>query len=438
MSGGKATRVGLLVALAAFGWVKAARAEVVLVETPGGLVFYTEGRVGGFFEAVTGQTMPTGYDQNGNLLHTIGDGGIPIGGLNPTLPMGAYGQGTLNTSRVRSGFMSNVLAFGLRRKITPNTTVRGYFSIWADIETENERAYYPLNPDVREGYLKVEGPGGGLLAGRSLTLFSRGATEIDFLYGHRYGVGNPAGFSTQGPSGGFVGFGVLAATFTSGIVYNTPSLAGLVLTVGYFDPARFVGLYYERTQWGRVEAELTYDHELGNLGRIHLFANGAYQKVYANDSSRSADIWGGGAGGRLELSIFRLGVATHYGQGLGFAYALDGSNANLEVDHTQELRKFDGLYAQTMVVIHQVDVSLGAGITRVHEVPADVDPQWFLMNGSPPISVLKQRVGVAAAVVYHVTDYLHLDVDYFRATMDWWLGERQVVNTYNAGATFTW
>ena len=439
MSGTKPTRIGLLVALAALGWAKAASAELVLFEGPGGLVFYTEGRVGAFFEAVTGQTLPTNYDQNGNPTHGIGDGGIPIGGVNPMVgTMGGNVQGTVNTSRVRSGFMSNVLAFGLRRKLTERTTVRGYFSIWADIETENERAYYPLVPDVREGYLKVEGPGGWLLAGRSLTLFSRGATEIDFLYGHRYGVGNPAGFSTQGPSGGFVGFGVLAATFTAGLVYNTPSLAGLMLTVGYYDPARFVGLYYERTEWGRVEAELTYDHALGDLGQIHLFANGAYQKVYANDSSRSAEIWGGGIGGRLELSIFRLGVAAHSGQGLGFAYALDGSNANLEVDHTQELRKFDGLYAQTMVVIRRVDVSLGAGITRVHEVPADVDPQYFLPNGSPPLSVLKQRVGVAGAVVYHFTDYLHLDVDYFRASMEWWLGEKQVVNTYNAGMTYTW
>ena len=334
--------------------------------------------------------------------------------------------------------MSNVLGFGLRRNLTERTTVRGYFSIWADVETENERAYYPLVPDVREGYVKVEGPGGGFLAGRSLTLFSRGATEIDFLYGHRYGVGNPAGFSTQGPSGGFVGFGVLAATFTAGLVYNTPSLGGLVLTVGYYDPARFVGLYYERTEWGRVEAELTYDHALGNLGKIHLFANGAYQTVYANDTARSADVYGGGLGLRLELSILRLGVAAHSGYGLGFAYALDGSNANLEVDHTQELRKFDGFYAQTMVVIHRVDVSLGAGVTRVHEVPGDVDPQYFLANGSPPLSVLKQRVGIAGAVVYHIADDLHLDVDYFRASMEWWLGEKQVVNTYNAGLTFTW
>ena len=427
-----------LVVVAALAWAGRAEAEVVLAKSDSGFEFYTEGRVGGFFEAVTGQTLPTGYDQQGNLLHTVGDGGIDIAGVFPSLPMQAYGQGTLNVSRVRSGFLSNVLAFGLRRKLTETTTVRGYVSIWADIETENERSYYPVNPDVREGYVRVDGPGGSLLVGRSLTLFSRGATEIDFLYGHRYGVGNPSGFETQGPSGGFVGYGVLAATFAAGIVYSTPSLGGFVATVGYFDPAAFVGLYWNRTQWGRPEAELSFDHTLGSLGKIRLFANGAYQRVYDVGSTRSDSVWGGGAGGRLELSVFRLGVAGHYGQGLGFDYAFDGSNAIVELQNSQALRKFDGMYVQTMVVLGKVDVSAGAGVTRVHEVTADVDPKYFGANGQPMVSVLKQRIGLAAGVVYHIAENLHFDVDYFRASAEWWLGEKQVVNTYNSGLTLTW
>jgi hypothetical protein len=269
-----------------------------------------------------------------------------------------------------------------------------------------------------------------------LTLFSRGATQIDFLYGHRYGVGNPAGFDSQGPAGGFVGYGVIASTFEAGIVYATPSFHGLMLTAGYFDPSRFVGLFWDRTELGRPEAEATYDHALGHLGLVHLFANGAFQKVYATGSARSDNVWGVGWGGRLELSIFRLGVAGHYGQGLGFDYALSGSNAVVELANTQALRKFDGYYVQTMVVLGHVDVSAGAGVTRVHEVLADVTPDPN--TGMIAMSVLKQRVGVAGAVVYHLADNLHLDIDYFRADAAWWLGESQVVNTINAGITLTW
>ena len=192
---------GLLLLAGALCWGKSAAAEVVLLKTDGGFEFFTEGRLGGFFEAVQGQTLPTRFDQNGNLTHTIGDGGIDVGGLYTNLPMGAVGQGTVLASRVRSGFLGNILAFGLRRKLTDTVTVTGYISIWANIEDENQRAFVPAFPDAREGFVRVTGPAGSLLVGRTLTLFSRGATEIDFLYGHRYGVGNPAGFTTQGPCG---------------------------------------------------------------------------------------------------------------------------------------------------------------------------------------------------------------------------------------------
>ena len=110
----------------------------------------------------------------------------------------------MKASRVRERVSGNILAFGLRRKLTENTRVRGYISVWADIENENDRAYVPAVPTC-EKVLRIEGPAGSLLVGRSLTLFSRGAMEIDFLYGHRYGVGNPAGFDAQGPSAGSSG-----------------------------------------------------------------------------------------------------------------------------------------------------------------------------------------------------------------------------------------
>ncbi len=428
---------GLLLLAGALCWARSAAAEVVLLKTDGGFEFFTEGRLGGFFEAVQGQTLPTQYDQNGNLTHAIGDGGLNIGGPYTTLPMGASGQGNVVASRVRTGFLGNILAFGLRRKLTETVTVRGYISLWANIEDENQRAFVPVLPDMREGFVQVIGPAGSLLVGRALTLFSRGATDIDFLYGHRYGVGNPVGFTGQGPAGGFVGYGLLAATFNAGIVYTTPSFHGLMLTAGYYDPSEFPGQYWERTKWGRGEAELTFDQPLGSLGRIHLFANGAFQKVYAAQGDRSSSVWGGGVGGRLELSIVRLGIAAHYGQGLGFAYAFDNVDAVVEKDVTQQFRKFDGLYVQSMVVLGRFDLSAGAGITRVHEVPGDV-LDINAATGTQMVSVLKQRVGLAGGVVYHFSDYLHFDIDYFRASAEWWLGETQVVNTFNSGLTLTW
>jgi Gram-negative porin len=427
--------VGLILAVSTLVGARTAFAEVVLGKTDSGLEFLTEGRLGGFFEALSGQTLPTGSDQNGNLLHGIGDGGLSIPGVNPALPMGSIGQGTIEGSRVRSGFLGNIIAFAVRTKIGNNIRVDGYFSIWADIESENERKFEAIYPDIREGYVRVQGPFGSVLVGRSTTLFSRGATEIDFLYGHRYGVGNPAGFVTQGPSGGQVGYGLLANGFGAGIVYATPSFHGLVLTAGYYDPNRFVGYFWDRTVWGRGESEATFDAPLGNIGKVHLFLNGAYQKIYLLNSNQSTSVWGFGAGGRVELSIFRLGIAAHSGQGLGLNYAFDGSNAILNLN-TLQLRKFDGLYAQMQVVLGSFDLGAGAGITRVHEVPGDVVPDP--MTGMVDQSVLKDQVGINASIVYHFSEALHFDIDYFRASAQWWLGESQVVNTINSGLILTW
>src|SRR5207253_3099948 len=157
---------------------------------------------------------------------------------------GSATQGTIEGSRVRSGFVGNVLAFGVRHDVTAYTKATAYIATWHEIETEARRKYREDFPDVREGYLRLDGPWGSLLVGRALTLFSRGATEIDFLYGHRYGVGNPAGFDANGPSGGHVGYGVIANGFGAGIMYATPSFHGLMLTAGFYDPNRFVGLYW--------------------------------------------------------------------------------------------------------------------------------------------------------------------------------------------------
>jgi hypothetical protein len=64
-----------------------------------------------------------------------------------------------------------------------------------------------------------------------------------------------------------------------------------------------------------------------------------------------------------------------------------------------------------------------------------VDPTSGLVNEN----VLKDQLGINASVVYHFSEFLHFDVDYFRASAEWWLlGQRQVVNTYNAGLTLTW
>jgi len=307
----------LLSALALCSWPRLARAEVTLAKLPGDWELYASGRMSGFAEVIEGYGVPQPLDPN----HALAQEGIPFDADSSDGTSNKSGHGL--AFRVRSGFVPNVLSVGVRRQVTPNTLVSGKISIWSTIESQGQRTYQKNLPDVREGYVRVEGPYGALLVGRALSLFGRGATEIDFLYGHGYGVGAPQGFNDQGPTAGHIGFGVLANIFAAGVVYSTPSFAGLQLNLGYYDPAVLVGQRYARAKLGRPEAELTYDLAFAGSGRIHAFLEGAFQKLYdTNGSNDTKNVYGAQAGIRGELGAFHLGVAAFTGTGLGQSICL--------------------------------------------------------------------------------------------------------------------
>jgi len=210
-----------------------ARAEVTLVDTAGWQIF-TTGRIGAFANVLQGDGRPQTYLQQNGMevpVHPVSDGGVQAQSDPVVNAQGQPRVGPLLAMRMRSGFLSNILTLGVRRELTENTKVSGQISLWGTAETEQRRTFYKNLPDMREAYLKVEAPWGSLLVGRALSLYSRGATEIDFLYGHGYALGSPAGFDDHGPSGGHIGYGVIAPVFVSGVQYATPSLGGLQLTV---------------------------------------------------------------------------------------------------------------------------------------------------------------------------------------------------------------
>jgi hypothetical protein len=428
---------------------RSATAEKILAKD-GDWQLYTDGRVGAFLSYVQGDGSPRNVfalDANGMpfQVHDIrGGGGFEAQAERQPL-VGAIAnqvtQGTVQEMRIRSGLIGNTLGVGVRG-LVGNLTFTGYIQIWAFVESQAREKNQPNPADVRQGYAKVEGWWGSVLAGRSRALFSRGATDIDVLYGHRYGVGFPGNIESNGPTVGHIGFGVLGSGFAAGLVYASPRLVGLQLTVGAYDPIQLQGAW-PRTKWVRAESELTFERPIGQIGKIVLFQNGAYQKLYKMDSAENTYAGGIGYGGRLELGPARLGVAGHFGRGLGLNYALEVSDASLDLQGN--LRNFDGYYVQTQLTLEKVerlpatlrkiDVSAGWGITRVFLNPADnvVDG-----NGNIPHSWIKHQMGISAGVVYHATPWLHLDVDGFRAEAEWFLGEKQVLWVANSGMTFTW
>lgn len=405
-----------------------AHAEVTLVKPADNWEVYTSGRVGAFAELLQGKGVPIGVEP-----HLATQEGVVITSADSS-------DGTTNTSgdvlayRVRSGFLGNIVSLGVRNQLDETTRVTGQISIWSTIESQGQRTYQKNLPDVREGYVKVEGLFGTVLAGRALSLFGRGATQIDFMYGHGFGVGAPQGFNDLGPSAGHIGFGVLANVFAAGVSYATPSLGGLQLTVGYYDPAVLVGQRYARAKLGRPEAALTYDAHFGQTGAVHVFVEGAFQKLYdTNGSNDTKNVYGAQAGARVEAGPFHIGVSGFTGKGLGLNYFLSQS-ASINNQASNNMRPFDGAYAQAQLVLGKVDLNAGWGITRAHQMTEDLD----LTLGTNQPEYVKQQMGISGVVVYHFSKYFHGSFDYFRAQTDWWYGSKQGVNSFNLGLMATW
>jgi hypothetical protein len=219
------------------------RAEITLVETKDWTVFVT-GRMQAFLNYNEGVGLPKGQvDANGNSVSLLGGGEeSPV-----ALEEGQTADttaGEIRDLRVRTGFVGNVIGFGFKNRLTLDTEITGYTAVTTYIDSTARRKYAPINPDWRESYLKIAGPWGSVVAGRTLVLFSRGATEITYLYGYKYGLGWVGSVSSQGgngPGNGHVGFGILGNGFGAGIAYATPNILGAQLTVGVYDANNIPG-----------------------------------------------------------------------------------------------------------------------------------------------------------------------------------------------------
>lgn len=415
---------------------RSARAEKVIAKGDDWEV-YTDGRVGAFATYSFGDGLPVA-----NKMITMPDGSVVpeviTSGWNIAASQkDANTQSKVDIMRVRSGFIGNLLGFGVRSQPLPNLKASTYVQIWAFIESIGRNKGQANYADVRQGYGKLEGSWGSFLAGRTRTLFSRGATDINVMYAHRWGVGFPNQIDSNGPTQGMVGFGVLGSGFAAGFIYGTPVLAGFQLNVGIFDPASLGAGGLSRTTIARPEAELNFEQPLGTIGKVVLFANGAYQPVQKNgvcpadpNDKGPCDqkVLGVGYGGRLEVGPVHLGVAGHYGTGLGLSYALENSYAT--IDPQGNLRGSDGYYAQAQVVLGPVDVFAGWGITRIFLTDFD--------RTQPQNSNIKYQTGIDGGVVYHLTPALHFDLEYMRADAEWWLGEHQILNNFATGMTVSW
>jgi hypothetical protein len=473
-----------------------AAADVSLVEKDGWEVFLN-GRIQTFANYNEGKGRPvngttlTSTDGNNGSVEVRGGGLENLSEVLPEYQNGvsptAADPGLIREMRIRSGFTGNVIGFGIRRRLSERTDILGYTAVTVGIDSEERRKFNVVSPDWRESFLRVTSFWGSLTAGRTLTLFSRGATEITYLYGYRYGLGFPGSVSNFSQStAGSVGFGVLGNGFGAGLAYATPSLGGLTITVGAYDANQNPrSTFLNRSRWPRGEAEIVFLKNFGATGLVKLFANGAFQRVYDFDGRPlSVDMYGTGFGGRFEMGPVKIGLAGHWGKGVGVTYSLE-PHLSVYFDEAQrralgdatsacgmgvlsacpgvKMRTVDGAYAQTQIAVvpSKLDVRAGFGITRVHQLDEDrVDWKNDDMDANTPTGdddampgvpdsvghiTIRQQWGAGGGLTWHVADNLHFTVEYFRAFFQWYKpvpaapgqpNPSQALNAVNAGLTY--
>jgi hypothetical protein len=397
-----------------------AGAEVTLAEKDG-WTFFADGRINTFVSVGFGdgfpEPTPPPVDAMGNPTrqdYTIlgADAGWSI-----KAPPLEDTSDNYFAMRSRSGFMGTIFGFGLKRKLSDTVTAKGYIGVWTTAEAANRDKLQTMSTDVRVGYVSLDGPWGSFVAGRDLGLFGRISTETDFLYGHNFGLGLPCMDNGGNPTCGHVGTGVIGAGFGSGFAYSTPSLAGLTLKVGLYDPVRILG-GWDKAPYLRPEAQLAFETPLGDAGMVKFAVEGLWQKLTDIRSEPephdvSTDVWGVAGGGRVEIGPARLGLSAWHGKGLGFYTALQNDPVMYDLSvKPGELRTFTGYYGQGALVFGPVQFSLGAGIATVDQLEKD--------KINPALSTYKSQTGLSAGVFYSLSDNVVIGLDYFRLMMRWY------------------
>jgi hypothetical protein len=408
-----------------------ARADIDLV-TSNGWGLSTDGRVNAFLSVMRGAAIP----KNEQNYTGLDDEATP--------------DDKIESTRLRTGFITSVLGFTLKKTLAEGVTAKARVGLWMMASNQRNWSDEP-GTSAREVYFKIDGPWGGFLAGRAMSLFSRGAILLDYDLEHNYGLGHPCvtKYVAWGACG-HAGFGVLFPGFHAGLVYNTPEVGGLQLSGGLFDPTALSEGAYRRTPLPRVEAELTFKVPK----YFRAFAGTIWQRVSRNktvtdpvtmmDTPTTQDVDAKGVSYGLMITAGPVGAgfSGYYGQGLGLYTPLEDNPINI-IAATGELRTQDGYYGAASLTFGETKLAAGIGISRLKRAPEDPPDTGNVITP-------KQQLGFSGGIYQGFYKTVVLAFEFFRSETTWYdRGEpmgadlvivrpRQAVNFFNAGATLYW
>ena len=352
--------------------------------------------------------------------------------------------------------MMSILGFNAHKELSENLKVSARVALWMNTSSSRTKNV-PGLVDPRELYGRLEGPWGSFQGGSDLALFGRGGMLTDAAIAHDYGMGYPC--LIQDASGGACGmaaFGAIFSGFEPGLTYTTPSLAGLALAVGLYDPANIANGDLNRSPLPRIEGEVSFTHEI-----VRVYASGFWQDMEGTISDPGGppgskkdlktEAWGAQAGLMLTLGPVMVGGAGFTGSGLSPITHIDEHQT--AVDSTGTLRKSRGVFGLGGFVIDSIHTKLAGGVGVFHVDKTSNDPEPVSPTGTPQNpQVLKENVGFTAGV-YQTTGPVIFALEYFRAEHTLYpFGQTnpvdpsvvdihypaQAVNFVNAGFTVIW
>jgi len=420
---------------AALTWQAPAWCEVKLAEGDGWRVS-TDGRVNAFISVARGTGIPDAQPE--------------VAGATDKDTKDSNEQ--LRSTRIRNGFLASIVGLTLDKQVLKDLKVTARAALWMN-SSGGRTKNTPGDVDPRELYGKLEGSWGSLLGGSALALFGRGGILVDAEIAHDYGMGYPCSIENAGGGAcGMAAFGAVFPAFEPGFVYSTPTLGGLELAVGIYDPATVANAQLTRAPLPRLEAEAAFSVQKF----VKVFANGFWQKLEGSptDMGKRTDIsataWGGQGGFMLNVGPVMAGGAGFLGQGISPITYLEENEISFDVQGiARKSRGGFGLAAVKLDAIH-LKVAGGAGVFRLDKSPHDAAPVTPSGPGNPRL--LKQNFGITAGV-YQTTGPLRFALEYFRAEHGLYeYGETdpndptiinikkpvQVVNFINAGFTIVW
>lgn len=346
-------------------------------------------------------------------------------------------DGNIGMSRIRSGFVQNVLGWTLKKQLMPDLLVTGRFATWVGVSQTRSKLDFPTL-DAREVYLKLEGPWGAFMAGRALSLFGRGGIMLDYEIEHQFGLGHPCMVRTvQGGACGHAGHGILFPAFNASIGYITPSFGGLQVAVGMYDPSAVQERSYERTPFPRFEGEISFKVPQ----YFHAEVSAMWQRIGHNENLElNVDAAGLSYSAGATLGPVQLGAAGFLGQGLGIYMAME--NYPIFTDEKFVLRHQSGFLGLGAINIGHTKIAGGAGVTQIKTTENDPKGPF------PALNFPKQQLGISAGVYQNVMDTVVFAAEYFRATYTFneavdpndpmsmkSVTPKQNVNFFNVGAT---